>query len=359
MEEMPICKKIKSILKLLTEMIIVVLTSYTIYLSLTSGIEFKTTYAVTTILINSLLLLLRIALLLKKNEVLKTLSKLSAFRNGLQNKSQIPLRKYAILASCLTLLLPLVMVISSTVELLINIDKFSSIYLHADQNSTWDRKLCLALFMASFSTVYMMHYIAFPGLVIVLLSFVYLTFVKTFQQHLEAMRLRLLERFSKDEISKSLAIFTAVKNIHLNIEKSMQLFSFLAYVLIFSNILQMISGIVTSFMSNKGMGNFIITSTTLGFIIIWFIALTLCGAQVEKTEVFLRNMSQDIITKNFGDEIDGHKNLVYMNLFNACADFELRFTGCGMFVVDKKLFLPVTGIMVTYGVLFATEVSKI
>ncbi|GFX13914.1 uncharacterized protein TNCV_3422251 [Trichonephila clavipes] len=330
----------------------------TVYTNIKNGDAMKATFKVTTILINAILLLSRIALLLKKNEVLETLSKLDTFKNGLHNKSQTFLQKYAVLACCWCFLFPITIIIITTAEIFSNTDKYPTVYLSLGQNSTWDQKLRFFIYIAGHSTVYMMHFLAFPGLMIILLSFIYLSFMKTFQKHLEAVRIRLLERFSKEEISKALVIFTVGKKIHLDIDKSVQLFSFLAYVLIFSNILQMISGIVTSFMSDKGMIQLMYTYVTLGVTIIWFVALTLCGTQVGKTELFVRNLSQDVITKNFGVEADGLKKLVYMNLFNACANFELKFTGCGMFVVDKKLFLTVTGIMVTYGVLFATEMSK-
>ncbi|GFR19960.1 uncharacterized protein TNCT_165191 [Trichonephila clavata] len=328
----------------------------TVHTSLENADAMKTTFRVTTILINAILLLLRITLLLKKNEVLETLSKLDAFKNSLHNKSQASLQKYAVFACCWCFLHPATITIITTAEIFINPEKYPTVNPFVGRKSTWDQKMYFFIYIAGHTTVYLMHFLAFPGLVIVLLSFVYLSFVKTFQKHLEAVRIRLLERFSKVEISKALAIFTMAKKIHLNIEKSMQLFSFLAYVLIFSNILQLISGIVTSFMSDQEIVQGMYTYVTLGVTFVWFIALTLCGTQVEKTEFFIRNLSQDVITKNFGEV--GLKKLVYMNLFNACANFELKFTGCGMFVVDKKLLLTVTGIMVTYGVLFATEVSK-
>ncbi|GFS34091.1 hypothetical protein TNIN_456571 [Trichonephila inaurata madagascariensis] len=60
--------------------------------------------------------------------------------------------------------------------------------------------------------------------------------------------------------------------------------------------------------------------------------------------------------KNFVKKGEEQKDL---NILSACSDIELRFTGWGMFVVDKTLFLTTTGVLVTYGVLFATEASKI
>ncbi|GFS75399.1 uncharacterized protein NPIL_177081 [Nephila pilipes] len=203
-----------------------------------------------------------------------------------------------------------------------------------------------------------MHFLAFPGLVMTLLSFIYVSFAKTFEHYLGAMRLRLLESFSREEISRALEIFMVAKKVHQDIEKSVQLFSFLSYVLIFANFLQLISTIVTNFMSDKVIMQILYTYTTLGWTISWFLVLTMCGTQVGKTSIFIRNMGQDVSVKHFGDEVEGRRKLVYLNLFNTCADLDLRFTGWGMFVVDKKLLLTSTGILVTYGVLFATEASK-
>ncbi|GFT92145.1 uncharacterized protein NPIL_267151 [Nephila pilipes] len=347
-------EKIKPFLTVLTEIAFILLTVNTVRTSITSGVEYKTTFKVTTITINVILLLLRMALLKQKAAVLMTLSKLDAFRSEQQNSIRKFLRNYSALACCCCFLFPLVLIIGTTTEILLNTDR----YFSGDRISTCSPKMYCVIFIAFHSFIYLMHFLAFPGLVMTLLTIIYLSFVKTFRQHLGSMRYRLLESFSREEISKALAVFALAKKIHRGIERSVQLFSFLSYVLIFSNFLQLISSIVTSYMSDKIFIQIMYTYITLGWTILWFISLTMCGSQIGKIEIFIKNMSQDIIAKNFGDEEEEHKKLVYINLFNTCADINLRFTGWEMFVVDKKLLLTITGILVTYGVLFATEVSK-
>ncbi|GFQ69256.1 hypothetical protein TNCT_395821 [Trichonephila clavata] len=75
----------------------------------------------------------------------------------------------------------------------------------------------------------------------VLLSFMYLSFVKTFRRHLDKMRCRLLENLSRKEISSALVVFMVAKNIYRDIEKAVSFISFLVYVLIFGRILQAVS----------------------------------------------------------------------------------------------------------------------
>ncbi|GFW07520.1 uncharacterized protein TNCV_3916531 [Trichonephila clavipes] len=149
------------------------------------------------------------------------------------------------------------------------------------------------------------------------------------------------------------------KKIHRDIEKAVSFISFLVYVLIFGRIMQAVSAIISKYMPGDASvqimhSYFILTSTVM-----WFVLLTMCGVQTKKIETFIKNMNQEVMTKYFIMLGEGNSNLESVNLLNSCSDIELRFTGWGMFVVDKKLFLTIMGVLVTYGVLFATEVPKI
>ncbi|GFY59775.1 uncharacterized protein TNIN_405191 [Trichonephila inaurata madagascariensis] len=91
---------------------------------------------------------------------------------------------------------------------------------------------------------------------------------------------------------------------------------------------------------------------------VWFVVLTMCGSQSSGPELFIKNMAQEVISENFGMKYESQREMVYMNLLNSCSGYEVRFTGWGMFEVDKKLFLTVSSILVTYSVLFASELRK-
>ncbi|GFY64462.1 uncharacterized protein TNIN_470371 [Trichonephila inaurata madagascariensis] len=91
--------------------------------------------------------------------------------------------------------------------------------------------------------------------------------------------------------------------------------------------------------------------------VIWFIWLTTCGSQVTGLELFIKNMNQEVISENFDKDPERLKEFEYMSLFNSCSNFEMSFTGWGMFTVDKKLFLTVTSIIVSYGVMFASNLE--
>ncbi|GFV45419.1 uncharacterized protein TNCV_858571 [Trichonephila clavipes] len=121
-------------------------------------------------------------------------------------------------------------------------------------------------------------------------------------------------------------------------------------------ILQDFSLIVTDFMSDeesmKVMNWYIVPTWTMT----WFVVLTMCGTQVKANDTFIKDMNQEVARRNFVKKMEEQK---YLNILNSCSDIELRFTGRGMFVVDKTLLLTTTRFLETYGVLFATKVSKI
>ncbi|GFS60600.1 uncharacterized protein NPIL_116771 [Nephila pilipes] len=325
-------------------------------MSITYGDEYKTTFKITTTTINVILLLLRVSLLVKKNAILRALSKFHAL--GHWNKSRSLLWKYAMLTCGLCFLLPVAMITSTTIEMLNNYDKYAPYLGLENRNSPCKADAFCSISIIAHVTMYEIHYVVFPELLVALLSFVYLLFSKTFQQHLDELRLRLLENFSKKEISRTLLVFKAAKKIHLNIETAVSFLSFLAYALTFGNIFQVVSSIVTGFATDTGILQMTYSYITFIWSVVWFLALTMCGTEIRKIEVFLKNMAQDMITKNFDKKLDAQSDLEYMNLFNAYSDLDLRFTGWGIFEVDKKLILTTTGILVTYGALFVTEVGK-
>ncbi|GFS55776.1 uncharacterized protein TNIN_307591 [Trichonephila inaurata madagascariensis] len=88
---------------------------------------------------------------------------------------------------------------------------------------------------------------------------------------------------------------------------------------------------------------------------VWFVVLTLCGSHVSEAEGFIRNMIQEVISKNLHRKPEDPEQLAYLNRLNFYSGYEVRFTAWGMFDAQKKLLLNVTGFLVSYGVLFASE----
>ncbi|GFS60584.1 uncharacterized protein NPIL_116711 [Nephila pilipes] len=345
--------KIKSLLKSLVEISFVAISIILVFASITYGDEYKTTLKVTTTTINIILLLLRVSLLLKKNAILSALSKLHSFRNSQRNRGSPHIRKYVALTCGLCFLFPIAMIIHCIIETVSNPQEYFR-YLGV----SCDQKILCIIYIIATIIAYVFSYIVFPGLLVALLSFTYLLFSKTFEQHLDELRLRLLENFSKKEISRALLVFKAAKKTHLRIEKAVSLLTFLTYALTFGNIFQVMSTFVTGFATDTGILQTTYSYITFIWSVVWFLALTMCGTDIRKTEFSTKNMAQDVITKNLVKNLDGQSELEYMNLFNTCSDLDLRFTGWGMFVLDKKMILTITGIMVTYGALFVTEVRK-
>ncbi|GFT64933.1 uncharacterized protein NPIL_25171 [Nephila pilipes] len=189
------------------------------------------------------------------------------------------------------------------------------------------------------------------------ISFVYLFYVKTFELHLSEIRLTLLEEFSKKNIFRAIIILKKAKNVYHAIETAVSFSAFLAYVLTFTNILYLVCGFISDYLAED-------KNTQNGYSLIiflwtvsWFILLTVCGSQATGIECFIKNMIQEVISSNFDKNPEKYKEFEYLNLMNSCSKFKLQFTGWGMFVVDKRLFLTITGIVVTYGALLASTLS--
>ncbi|GFW71689.1 uncharacterized protein TNCV_2549001 [Trichonephila clavipes] len=134
---------------------------------------------------------------------------------------------------------------------------------------------------------------------------------------------------------------------------------FLSYVTAFGNILQVVCMIITDFMSEEKTMPNLFSFTIFFWTIGGFVLLTICGTQVAKIEVIVKNIRQEGISKNFAKKPEGQNALACLSLCDACSSLGLRFTAWGMFEVDKKLFLTISRVLVIYGVLFATEVAKI
>ncbi|GFS56896.1 uncharacterized protein NPIL_395491 [Nephila pilipes] len=352
-----ISEKFKLVLKSLVEISFILLAINTVYTTIHSGVKYTIVYRVTTITVNTILLLVRVSLLVNKNKILKTLTKLHVF--GKRHGKVRNLRNYVILTCGLCVLFPSSMSLYSIIFALNDIDRFMSMLQLIGKNSTVDSKVIFAIVMTGHQFIYSIHFLVFPGMVMTLLSFMYIFFVKVFRQRLEAIRFGLLQNVSRQEVSRIWNIFTVAKSIHQDIESAVSFTSFLAFVLTFVNILNVLSSILTKFLSDKDNLQYLFSCTIFSWTVLWFVVLTLSGTQVEKIEVFIKNIRQEVISKNFGKLSEGHNDLACLNLFNAFSDCKFQFTGWGIFEINKNLFFTISGILITYGVLFATEVVNI
>ncbi|GFW71594.1 uncharacterized protein TNCV_2548081 [Trichonephila clavipes] len=139
----------------------------------------------------------------------------------------------------------------------------------------------------------------------------------TFQRHLEVIHLELLHNFSKAEVAIALAAFTKAKKIQRKIENCVSIVTFLAYLLIFNTILNLICCLTAnSWTTNKQLRD-IYAIMFFSWCIVWFVVLTLCGSQGSEAEVFIRNMMQEVISKNLLRKPEHPEQLAYLNLLNS------------------------------------------
>ncbi|GFS56923.1 uncharacterized protein NPIL_395601 [Nephila pilipes] len=353
--------KLISIAKFSVEIIFLLYTAYTIYLAIYFGVYASKTLRVTSVAINAVLLLLRLSILTQKSRTLKTLLKLRAFEApdfGNRKRVESNLWKSALFACGLCLFTPVSIAVCSTAMIFSDVDKYRFILNLINKDSATSLNIVSILIFFGHQVMYMIHFFMFPGLMMTFLSFVYLTFVKTFLRHLEAIRFELLHKFSREAISKALMVFTVARKIRSDIEKSVSFITFVAYVLTFGNILHLVCACASDYLSDEESMRDAYSISIFSWTVVWFIVLTMCGSQVAGIEVFSKNMGQEVISMNFESKTEGNKKLIYLTLLNSCSGYKMRFTGWGMFEVDKKLFLTISGVLVTYGVLFTSELRN-
>ncbi|GFR22251.1 uncharacterized protein TNCT_331651 [Trichonephila clavata] len=343
------------ITKLFVETLFILYAVYVVYSSIYLGPYASKTLRITSVTISAILLLLRLSFFAYKSKTLKTLSKLRAFGTmsfGHRKQIRTPLRKYAICACGLCIFFPISVAASSMAIISNKIDKYD-FRMVTNHSSTASYALS-TITLSVYQMMYMINFYMFPGLVMTVICFVYLSYVHTFLRHLETIRLRLLQRFFEVEMSRALEVLTMARKIHQDIEKSVSFVTFLAYVLIFGSILHLVCASVSNFLSDEKSMREAYSISIFSWTVTWFVVLTMCGSQVARNEVFIKNMRYEICDAN----PEGPQKLICLNFFDSCSGFKMRFTGWGMFEVNQQLLLTVSGVLITYGVLFASELQK-
>ncbi|GFW71660.1 uncharacterized protein TNCV_2548721 [Trichonephila clavipes] len=347
--------KATSVTKLLVETLFILYAVYVVYSSIYLGPYASKTLRITSVTISAILLLLRLSFFAYKSRTLKTLSKLRDFGTmsfGSRTQIRTPLRKYAMCACGLCIFFPISVAASSMAIIWKNIDKYD--FVRVTNNSTTSSYALPTIILSAHQMMYMINFYMFPGLVMTVICFVYLSYVHSFLRHLEMVRFGLLRRFCEAEMSRALEVFTMARKIQQDIEKSVSFVTFVVYVLIFGSILHLVCASVSNFLSDEQNMRDAYSISIFSWTATWFVVLTMCGSQVARNEVFIKNMSQEIC----GVNPEGPQKLICLNFFDSCSGFRMRFTGWGMFEVNQQLLLTVSGVLITYGVLFASELQK-
>ncbi|KAG8189097.1 hypothetical protein JTE90_028640 [Oedothorax gibbosus] len=303
-----------------------------------------------------ILFLIRLSLFLKRSQLRKTLRKLRIFaRNGCTRSIY---RNYALFACSVSFVIPLIVAISATVVVLGNSTEHKDITLIGDETG-----YSYNIYMIGFVTtqiLYTVNFLVFPGLVMTFLSFMYLSYIDAVKRHFEAELLNILRNFSHEAISKCLNIFMVANRIHRDMEKSLSLTAFLTYVLTFGNILNIVCIFAVNFLSNMQTLRSLYTNSVFIWTISWFVFLTICGSRATELGYFLKNIVQEVATKSLRyPPVKSSRDLMYLQLFDACSKLNLNFTAWGMFRLNKRLLLTTSGVLVTYGILFASEIRGI
>ncbi|GIY04493.1 uncharacterized protein CDAR_252901 [Caerostris darwini] len=313
---------------------------------------------ITSVSLSMTLLLLRCSLHCKKSQIFKVIRKLHDFSKFHQHFPLPSVKKYAISACVLSFLLPISTTVVTLIFVMTDVDGHRSMInkLYFTSNSTVSSEVLFGIMSVGLQILTAVHFFIFPALTMTLLSFIYSSYIDILKHRLVSTRQNLSKKVTQQTISEALDFLTAVRKIHGDIEDSVSFIAFLAYALTFENILNLVCIFSNDFLSSMVVLRALYTINNFLWTTVWFIVLTLCGSKTNCIGFLLKSLSQDIIThQNMDSKLRGNKELLYLHLLKDCSKLSLRFTGFGMFLVDKKLFLSTSGVLLTYGVLFGRD----
>lgn len=311
----------------------------------------------TTASLHVILFLMRASMYSKKSSILKVLSKLKHFEDSLQNKNRRSLRKCALFTCSVSVAFPFIILATVLPFVLSDFEQHSGTS-YLSRTMLHSSRTLFQLAFTALQVVYTIHAFVFPALVMTLLGFIYKSFVDVFRRHITEIRMDLQKDLSRETVSRSLKILETAQRMHCQVEEAISFTIVLAYALAFGNVLNLVGVISSDYMSSIKVVRDVYFLCIFLWTTTWFVLLTLCGSRVFRASHFLKSIALEIIPKNLIDaRFIGNKELIYVQLFNTCSKLELHFTAWGMFQVDKKLLLTTSGVMVTYGVLIATELK--
>ncbi|GFR16738.1 uncharacterized protein TNCT_726551 [Trichonephila clavata] len=316
----------------------------------------------TSVSLRTTLFILRCILYCKRNQILKVIHKLQNFAKPQQRVLNSSERRYVTLGCVLSFLFPAVIVVISIAFLMTDTEAHKGIYekfFHI-RNMSNSSKTLYGILSTLLQTLFTLHYFVFPALIMTLLSFVYSSYSNILKLRLSDIRQDLLKDMTQSVLSETLKILATARKIHSFVENSVSFIAFLCYVLIFENILNLVCVLTNNFIWSSKTIRLMHSINIFFWTTTWLMILTLCGSKIKRIKHFLKHLMQDIVPRQNHSYKPGNgsKEMLYLLLLNECSKFNLQFTGWGMFLIDKKLFLSIASILVTYGVLFATELRN-
>lgn len=348
-------RKLKSLTIHFYEFFYVLFNVYMVFISMYSLSYDSPILKFTSASLHIILLFLRISLFSKRSRLSKILKKLRIFAN--LNQNDLPnsmAKKLAIFACGLCFVVPTVVSGAIIVIVLCYPDHHKDLnYFVRNETSS---HFVYNIMFAVIQTAYTIVFLVFPGLVMTLLSFMYLSYINAIKRRFLSEKKKLLSNFSQQAVSECLNVLMTAKKIHSEMEEALSLIAFLTYVLTFGNILNIVCVFATNFMSSMKTIRSVYTINVFIWTVSWFVVMTICGSRATGLGNFLKDVAQDIVARSLRDlRRKSSKDLIHLQLFGAFSKLDLCFTAWGMFRVNKRLLLTTSGLLVTYSVLFASE----
>ncbi|GFQ89426.1 uncharacterized protein TNCT_710991 [Trichonephila clavata] len=164
----------------------------------------------------------------------------------------------------------------------------------------------------------------------------------------------LLTAMSHETIEKSMSLIIEATKVYRLIEDGLSLGTFLMYVFVFINFLNLVAISVSNFSDT------VVALRIISFIIVFawtigcFFHLTLKGSRLVDVCNLWKNLKQDIIKECIHKQAYSSEVVSHLLLFLETAELNLVYTGWGMFELNRSLLLSMVGAIISYSVLIIT-----
>ncbi|GBN23742.1 hypothetical protein AVEN_125634-1 [Araneus ventricosus] len=308
-------------------------------------------YMLTTSATSLSIMILRLSIALKRNEIISLISHLQSFVDKYQVKRYVSRKKELDIMCYINLTVPPSIGI---IFVLFFQEKFDSLRDEYLLDYCSNHPIHEKIYLIIFTLAYTIHFYVTSLLCTTLFTAIFNAYVDAMKQMLTETYRRLRLDISIKNISCASELLLKAQKTYQRIEDALSFSIFIAYLLIFVNFLNLVSISGSDFAQNSLQ----LRAVVFFLIFCWtassFVKLTLAGSRlIDVSEAWKQNQ-QDIVRHCSRLKIKNEKELSYLLMFLEESRIDLAFTGWGIFRLERSLLLTIAEAMVSYSVLVAT-----
>ncbi|GFT12972.1 uncharacterized protein NPIL_291381 [Nephila pilipes] len=332
-------------------------TSFGVHITLYSsfGIRGKSCFlGVTTSAVTVVLLLLRFSIAFKRSQIIRLIDAVNKFKINVR-KPFFKCKKHdTVIPILFHIGMPLAIGQIFLLFLIRNYDQLDERFKSNLLHYCIEDPVCVITIIPLYSGIHTLYSFVTPSLSMTLFYYIHRTYDKSLKHMILETHYTLLTNMSHETIERSMSAIIEATKVYRLIENVLSLSTFLMYLLVFINFLNIVAINVANFTGKtvalRTIGSIIVFTWTTGC----FFHLTLKASNLVDVCNLWKNLKQDIIKNCIHKQTYPSDVVSHLLLFNETADLNLVYTGWGMFELDRSLLLAMVGAIVSYSVLLIT-----